>query len=133
MKHQKVIIIAVVCFITGFITGVHMEKGIDIPFVQRQDQWSIAIYAGESPLDIASPANVKNPVLTAKDITDVRAVFVADPSIFRFDGKWWMFAQCRKPGFLSLYYAEELTGPWIEHPERPVVFGGPRRDQGIEL
>lgn len=47
----------------------------------------------------------------------------ADPSIFRFDDKWWMFA-CSTPyqhDELRLYFAEELLGAWQEHPASPIV------------
>jgi len=47
----------------------------------------------------------------------------ADPSIFRFDERWWMFA-CSTPyqhDKLHLYFAEELLGPWEEHPMSPIV------------
>jgi len=47
----------------------------------------------------------------------------ADPSIFRFDDLWWMFA-CSTPyqhDQLHLYYAEKLLGPWREHPRSPIV------------
>lgn len=49
----------------------------------------------------------------------------ADPSIFRFDDRWWMFA-CSTPyqhDTLRLYFAEDLTGPWGEHPASPIVEG----------
>lgn len=41
------------------------------------DLWSIGIYAGPSPLSL-SPA-AQNPVLTAADVADLDASFVADP------------------------------------------------------
>jgi hypothetical protein len=47
----------------------------------------------------------------------------ADPSIFYFDGRWWMFA-CSTPyehDTLRLYFAGDLIGPWIEHPASPVI------------
>ncbi len=49
----------------------------------------------------------------------------ADPSIFRGDDKWWMFA-CTTPyqhDTLRLYFADELFGPWREHPANPIVSG----------
>ncbi|HEY7546100.1 MAG TPA: hypothetical protein VID27_14510 [Blastocatellia bacterium] len=52
----------------------------------------------------------------------------ADPSIFRLNGKWWMFA-CDTPrqhDHLSLYFADELTGPWREHPRSPLIRGDER-------
>jgi hypothetical protein len=49
----------------------------------------------------------------------------ADPSIFHFDDKWWMFA-CSTPyqhDTLRLYFAENLLSPWAEHPASPIVTG----------
>jgi hypothetical protein len=49
----------------------------------------------------------------------------ADPSIFRHDDKWWLFA-CTTPyqhDTLQLYFADELFGPWREHPANPIVNG----------
>jgi hypothetical protein len=53
---------------------------------------------------------------------------VADPTPFRFDGAWWMFT-CPRPedhDVLRLYRADELTGPWREHPASPIVDGDRR-------
>lgn len=47
----------------------------------------------------------------------------ADPSIFYFNDRWWMFV-CSTPykhDTLRLYFAEELMGPWREHPDSPIV------------
>lgn len=226
IKRQKVIIIivALVTLISGFISGVYVGKLRDIPFVTKQENWSIGIYIGESPFNFVSPENISNPVLTAKDVTDVAADFVADPfmikenstwymffevmnsrtqqgdiglaitndglnwiyqqivvdelfhlsypyvfkwqnehymipetheadsirlykavnfptqwsfirtllygnyidpSIFRYEGRWWLFAETDPKGndTLRLYYADDLTGPWIEHPESPIIEG----------
>jgi hypothetical protein len=60
-------------------------------FVRRQRKWSIGIYLGESPFNFYSPINVNNPVLTAKDVTDVSADFVADPFMVRENVTWYMF------------------------------------------
>lgn len=49
----------------------------------------------------------------------------ADPSIFRFDDLWWIFA-CPRPyghDILTLYFAAELTGPWNQHPKSPIRSG----------
>ena len=223
MNHKKVvIIIALVCLISGFISGVYVGKLRGVPFVVEQDKWSIGIYIGESPFNFVSPENISNPVLTANDVTDVPADFVADPfmvkensnyymffevlntwtqqgdiglaisndglkwvykqivldepfhlsypyvfkwkneyymipesyqaysirlykaidfptqwsfvgtllsgnyvdpSIFRYDGRWWIFAETNPNGddILCLYYADDLMGPWIEHPESPII------------
>jgi hypothetical protein len=45
-----------------------------------------------------------------------------DSSIVRFDGKWWMYTSSAAEGSaLQLYYADDLMGPWNEHPSSPVV------------
>ncbi len=189
--------------------------------------WSIGIYTGDSPLRLRSPAEIRNPVLTSRDVSDVPASFVADPfmviedgiwymffevmdeetdrgeialavsrdgwqwhyrqvvlrepfhlsypyvfrweddyymipetlatnsiclyrathfptrwscigtlvsvrcadpSIFRFDSRWWMFAcaPVQRSDTLRLYYSDQLTGFWQEHPSSPVVEGNAR-------
>ena len=55
--------------------------------------WSIGIYAGPSPLALAPPPEIDNPVLTAADVTDVPAGFVADPFLLRRDGRWHLFCE----------------------------------------
>jgi hypothetical protein len=45
----------------------------------------------------------------------------ADPTILRHDGTWWLFACTRRNDQLSVYYADELAGPWRPHPGNPVV------------
>src|SRR6185369_11821980 len=42
-------------------------------------KWSIGIYTGNSPYDLSPAAEIRNPVLTHHDVTDIPAAFVADP------------------------------------------------------
>jgi hypothetical protein len=52
-----------------------------------------------------------------------------DPSLFRHDGRWWMFVETnplRTHDTLRLFHAENLHGPWNEHPVSPVVERDPR-------
>jgi hypothetical protein len=46
---------------------------------------------GETPFNLHSPANLKNPVLTRNDVSDIKAKFVADPFVLRKDHVWYMF------------------------------------------
>ncbi|BAY07116.1 glucosamine inositolphosphorylceramide transferase family protein [Calothrix sp. NIES-2098] len=75
-------------------------------FVRRKTDWVIGIYTGESPVKLGSPKNFRNPVLTAKDVTDVPAKFVADPFMVREDGSWYLFFEVlnnrRKKGEIAL-------------------------------
>jgi hypothetical protein len=52
--------------------------------------WSIGIYSGSSPFDLSPATRVRNPVLTNRSVTDIRASFVADPFMIRVDS-WFMF------------------------------------------
>lgn len=50
----------------------------------------------------------------------------ADPTVFQFDGRWWLFATDsaeRADDTLRLFHADALLGPWVEHPSSPVVEG----------
>lgn len=53
--------------------------------------FSIGVYQGRSPLGIRSVPWVQNPVLTAADVTDVPASFVADPFLISYGGHFFMF------------------------------------------
>jgi len=45
-----------------------------------------------------------------------------DPTVFEHAGRWYMFVTLRgATSFLYLYTASSLVGPWIEHPQSPVV------------
>jgi hypothetical protein len=58
---------------------------------KKEYVWSIGIYYGTSPLSFGPPENVKNPVLTRNDVSDVSAAIVADPFMLRRDHTWYMF------------------------------------------
>jgi hypothetical protein len=56
--------------------------------------------------------------------TLIEAPYVVDASPFRFDDRWWLFAETSPDhDTLRLYHAEALDGPWHEHPSSPVVAG----------
>jgi len=190
---------------------------------KKQDTWTVGIYTGSSPFQLAPPAGVTNPVITPEDVTDIQATIVAHPfmvitdslyymyftiknpdigpghggiglaqstdglnwdylkivvdadydlaypyvfewedehymipephgvpsvplyratrfpdqwvyegdllsgeilissSVFRHDGRWWMFAVNSGNETLRLFYATRLKGKWTEHPQSPVV------------
>jgi hypothetical protein len=58
---------------------------------RRHNDWAIGWFEGPSPLELGPSADVANPVLTAADITDFPAEFVADPFLLRRAGTWHMF------------------------------------------
>ena len=92
-RHRKlIIIIPFVCFITGFVAGMYVGN-TDIPFLSMSPKygWSIGIFSGDTPFNLSCSQNCSNPVLTADDVTDIPADFVADPFMVEEDSTWYMF------------------------------------------
>jgi hypothetical protein len=52
-----------------------------------------------------------------------------DPSVFYVNQRWWLLADLARPpfyaGILRLFHAENLAGPWTEHPKSPILDGEP--------
>jgi hypothetical protein len=46
---------------------------------------------------------------------------LVDPSIVHYDDRWWLWAAPTSNDTLHLFYADDLLGPWQEHPESPIV------------
>lgn len=47
-----------------------------------------------------------------------------DPTLFIHDHRWWMLVtRDSHPDNLYLFSADTLRGPWVEHPQSPVVRG----------
>jgi hypothetical protein len=63
----------------------------NIPFIRIESTWSIGIYEGATPVHFDPPEAIRNPVLTADQITDVAAQSVADPFMIKKDERWYMF------------------------------------------
>jgi hypothetical protein len=68
------------------------------------------------------------PTRWAAVATLLEGPYLADASVFRHHGRWWMFADAsaaRDHATLRLYHAEALRGPWREHPRSPVIAHDP--------
>jgi hypothetical protein len=53
--------------------------------------WTIGIYTGASPFELAPPADVKNPVLTGASVTDMKADTVAHPFLVVAGSRYYLF------------------------------------------
>jgi hypothetical protein len=84
-------VLGLLCLLVGFVCGVYAERNWSVPLWQIEDRWSIGIYTGGAPFELLAPKPVSNPVLTARDVTDMKAEFVADPFMLREDSTWYMF------------------------------------------
>jgi hypothetical protein len=110
----------------------HRQAGVQAP----AGRWSIGIYTGSGPFSFQSPDAHLNPVISADDVTDVPANFVADPFMVREKGRWYMFFEVEAAadpspigkiglasspdGFAWQYERIVLSGPF--HLSYPYVF-----------
>jgi len=88
---RKSFAILITVFLVGFAFGVYVGYVRGIPFIGKRFVWSIGVYVGSSPFDLSPPKDLVNPVLTAEDVTDVDAEYVADPFMVFENGTWYMF------------------------------------------
>jgi beta-xylosidase len=70
---------------------VSIANKLPLGALTKKERWSIGIYTGKSPVDLDAPKGIKNPVLTRRNVSDVRAGFVADPFMIKVDSTWFMF------------------------------------------
>jgi hypothetical protein len=75
----------------NWLCGTGETGGLRTLPAPKRREWSIGIYAGRSPVDLAPAPRIRNPVLTHAHVSDVPAEFVADPFMLRVDGTWSMF------------------------------------------
>ncbi|HZU34038.1 MAG TPA: hypothetical protein VFB79_23200 [Candidatus Angelobacter sp.] len=96
--------------------------------------WSIGIYTGSTLCNLSPAHGVSMPVLSAQDVTDIQAKFVADPFMIHVAGTWHMFFEVlngetnkgdigwatSQNGLSWNYQKIVLTGPF--HLSYPYVF-----------
>lgn len=81
--------VALLSFATIFRPDAHAQGAAD-----PRAYWTIGLYAGPSPLDLAPLPGARQPVLTGADVTDMpdlRIDTVAHPSLVLADGRLYMF------------------------------------------
>jgi len=93
MVNKKIaMVVALVCLLGGFASGLYSGIARGIPFVGKTTtNFAIGIYRGDSPLDLAPSKSIRNPVLSAEDVSDIPARFVADPFMVQENHTWYMF------------------------------------------
>lgn len=114
------LIASIVSFTYGMIVGRHRIFPFQILkqiFTVAKDRigfaygpWSIAVYTGENPFELAEAKPGLNPVLTGKDVTDIDARFVADPFLILEKGRSAMFFEVmnRATGQGEIGYATSI-------------------------
>lgn len=92
----------------GFIYGVLFIRNHAFPYsiyhqIFHRNQadstqtgpWSIGIFEGNSPFDLHPANKANNPVLSAKNISDINAAFVADPFFIKSNDSFYMFFETK--------------------------------------
>jgi len=106
MAHYKIlynrkavfVIVVLACLVAGIVALVFARPLKNFLFPAKKQIYSteiyvlsIGIYAGENPFELSPSGYADNPVLTAKDVTDIRSDFVADPFMIKKGSTWYMF------------------------------------------
>ncbi|HEY6252890.1 MAG TPA: hypothetical protein VI685_23270 [Candidatus Angelobacter sp.] len=74
------------------VSQMKAELSIEQPAPENQRQvWSIGIFSGETLSDLKPIRGIRMPVISAKEVSDIPAEFVADPFMIKADGAWHMF------------------------------------------
>ena len=99
--------------------------------------WSIRIYSGTNPFNFTPHPLVRyNSALTADDVMDVSARFVADPFMINDNNKWYMFFEVlnalSEQGDIGLASSDSPPSP-PRALERRVLIDGPRRIGRLEI
>ncbi len=71
---------------------------IEKKLVSVSYQWAIAVYKGTSPSKLQPWRKAPETVITYKDVTDIKADFVADPFMILIDQLWYMFFEVLNNG-----------------------------------
>jgi hypothetical protein len=99
MKRKSTISTAWLLAVTVCACGVSLngQAGRQAPTSKtgaEQNLWTIGIYTGPSPFELSAPSNVKNPVLTGADVTDMKDLnvdTVAHPFLVAVGSRYYMF------------------------------------------
>ena len=88
---MKPLRIAVVCVCLTLCGTLAFTIATGRPPVDRQSVWSIAVTTADSPIDLIKLSANLSPAITAADVNDANARFVADPFVVFHDDHWTMF------------------------------------------
>lgn len=116
MNKKLFIGFSILTFLLGFILGFAYHKFEIFPYEQMRsfyrstftahaiqsdafskeessfyNLWSIGIYEGDNPLDISATTELDNPILSANDVTDIDASYVADPFLVYENDEYFVF------------------------------------------
>lgn len=96
----------------GWIVNYRLKRQYLKTKRKKNQIWSIGIYEGPDPITLAPASGITNPILTADDVTDTAARFVADPFMTVHDGRYHLFFELlnskRQVGEIGHAISEDL-------------------------
>ncbi len=99
----------------GVALYVRRERALAAKEATRS-QWSLNVWEGPTPLQLGPAPSRANPVLTARDVTDVAAEFVADPFLLEKDSRWYLFFEVmesrRQKGSIGVATSDDGGRTW---------------------
>ncbi len=79
---------------------------------RSRETWAIGIYKGPSPVKLHPTQDIRNPILSAKDVTDIKARFVADPFMIQNATGYFLFFEVlndkRNTGEIAYAFSKDL-------------------------
>ena len=77
-----------------------------------RETWAIGIYKGPSPINLFPPEGITNPIISAKDVTDIKARFVADPFMIQNINGYYLFFEVlnekRNTGEIAYAFSKDM-------------------------
>ncbi|MCF8384108.1 MAG: hypothetical protein K9G39_11060 [Chlorobium sp.] len=93
MVPELTIIVIVLLVLLGWLVTYRLKRQSQKRKRQENEVWSIGIYEGPNPVTLAPASGIINPILTADDIADTDARFVADPFMITSNGIYHLFLE----------------------------------------
>ncbi|MBX2879012.1 MAG: hypothetical protein KTR32_03715 [Granulosicoccus sp.] len=111
------------------LTVLQEDHHLSYPFVfqHKGEHYMIPETSGQNKIRLYRATHFPDQWQVVADlVSDINA---ADTTLFYHQNLWWMFTNCQshrcvdERDELHLYYAEQLTGPWLPHEMNPVLSG----------
>lgn len=85
-------VLVVILSIATALFAARYRKHLKKKLIRRsRETWAIGIYEGSSPLELHPSSGISNPIVSARDVTDVKARFVADPFMIKGGNGYYLF------------------------------------------
>lgn len=91
------------------------------PYVFKVDNTYYMIPETHQPRDVRIYKAEQFPYQWTYVTTIMNLRQYVDPSIFYYNGRWWIFVGETDDTTLYLFSSKTLTGHWVEHPQSPVI------------